>query len=352
MKKHIAKIVWFRQHKWISLIIFLLLVVVFIFFRPKPPPEIPTEEVKQGKIVELLTSSGSIQAKESVSLSFLAGGKLSYVGVKKGSVVKKGQTIAIVDQKSAQINLQNSLIDYAKQRSTFEQTKSDNGGRSVQDALSDAMKRVLEDNQYDLEKAVNSVELYDLTKQNLALYSPIDGIVTRADAVTTGVNIGATTTYTIVNPKSLVFEIDVDETDIAKVDDGYEVQIILEAYPNDRIFTKVLSKDFASHKTDTGGNAYTVTASLPLSAKFDYLLGMNGDADIVLAKKVNAVIIPIVSLEDEKYVYVKNKNGYEKREVVTGLTSDTEIEVIKGVVEGEKVALQPEEASKQVVKKK
>ena len=77
---------------------------------------------------------------------------------------------------------------------------------------------------------------------------------------------------------------------------------------------------------------------------------MNGDADIVLAEKTDALIVPIVALEDEKYVYVKRKDGFEKRPIRTGLISDTEVEVIRGVSKGELVALQPEGARKQLKK--
>lgn len=348
--KYLQRLQWFKNHKWITAILLIIIICLAVIFRPKPPAEIPTEEVKKGKIVQLITSSGSIHAKREANLSFLVGGKLTYVGVTKGTRVTKGKLIALLDQRSAQTNLENALIDYSQQRNTFDQTKENYNGHNPSDALTDAMKRILQNNQYDLDKAVNSVELLDLTRQNLALYSPIDGIVTRADITNPGINAGVTTTYSIIDPDSLVFEIDVDETDIAKVHVGQEAQIILEAYPDDRIFTKVLTKDFASHKTDTGGNAYTVEAGLPANSKFDYLLGMNGDADIVLAEKQDALIIPIVALADEKFVYVKRKGGFEKKVVSTGLLSDTEIEVISGITHGDRVALQPEEARKQVTK--
>lgn len=59
--------------------------------------------------------------------------------------------------------------------------------------------------------------------------------------------------------------------------------------------------------------------------------------------------MPISSLTDDNHVYVKTENGFEKRKVTLGLESDVDYEVTRGVKAGEEVALQPEEAAKQVV---
>ena len=72
------------------------------------------------------------------------------------------------------------------------------------------MKRILQNNQYDLDKAINSVELFDLAKQNLVVTTPISGIVTRADVKSAGGNVSAQITITKVDPQNLVFECDVD----------------------------------------------------------------------------------------------------------------------------------------------
>ena len=94
-----------------------------------------------------------------------------------------------MDERTVQKNLEIALIDYSKQRLTFDQTLEKNQNRTPAEALNIDMKRILENNQFDLDKAIKSVELSDLAKQDSVLTTPISGIVTRSDVETAGVNI-------------------------------------------------------------------------------------------------------------------------------------------------------------------
>jgi HlyD family secretion protein len=340
-----------RRHKRIAIGVAVILVILIIIFRPKGPASLETVTVKENSIVESLTASGTVQAEDSVNLTFLAPGKVTFVGVKEGDIVEKGQTIAVVDQRTAQKTMENALRDYAKQRNTFESTRDENQNLTPQTSRDSAMRRVLENNQNDLEKAVTSVELQDIVKQNAVLVSPINGVVLRADVTVPGVNAGATTTYTVADPDTLQFELDVDEADVGRVVLGQSVKVILEAYPEQEIYGTIEDIAFASHKTDTGGNAFTVKVSLPIQA-VTYRIGMNGDAEVILAQKSNTLTVPLSALIDEQYVYVKQKDDkFEKRQVKIGLQSDTDAEIISGLATGEVVTIQPEEAEKRNAKR-
>lgn len=336
---------WIKHHKKIAIPILIILVILAFVLRPKPPAPLETTQVKKGDITQTLTSSGTIQAKSSVNLSFLTGGKVTYVGAEEGETVTKGQTIAVLDQRSIQKNMENALRDYAKQRNTFEQSKEDNNQQTPQTAADKSVRRVLENNQFDLEKAVASVELQELARQQSVLTAPIAGVLIRSDIPVAGVNAGPTNIFTIADPDSLVFAIDVDEADIGKVSEGLETDIVLDAYPEQKLHGTVSSIDFSSHKTDTGGNAFTVEVKLPVTA-MSYRIGMNGDAEVLLNKRYSTLIIPLAAIVDDTYVYVKKDTSYEKRKITLGLQNDTDAEVTDGLTEGEIITLQPEEAAK------
>jgi RND family efflux transporter MFP subunit len=343
--KYIPKISWFTSHKKRTAIIAVIILLTLFILRPKAPKPVPTTTIKRGNITQTVSTSGTIFAKNSVDLNFLAGGKLAYLGIKEGDTVKQYQTIATLDQRTAQTNLENALIDYAKERNTFDTTEENNGNRKPQDALNDTMKRVLEDNQNDLDKAVNSVELQSLAKEQSVLTTPIAGVVTRADVDTAGVNVGPTTVFTISDPSSIVFKADVDESDVGKVADGQQMKITLDAFPDTSITSSVDSIDFASHQTSTGGTAYTVQATLP-EGRLAYRLGMNGDADIVVAENTNVITVPLSSLIDDTHVYVQSGKTFTKRKIRLGIESDTDAEVVSGLTVGDKVALTPDDVEK------
>ena len=332
---------YIKKHKRITAGVIVLLIIIYYFFIPKQPVVIATQKVEPSRFIQSISVSGQVDALESADLTFQLGGKLVYLGVKKGDKVSAGQTIGVLDQRTAQKNLQAALIDYSKQRVAFEQTRDQNLDRTPQQALNDQMKVILENNQFDLDKSVNSVELQDLAKQQSVLTSPISGIVTRADVKTAGLTVVPTTTFTVVNPDTMVFKIDVDQADVSKVKEGQVIKVNLDAYPNDEIQVKVDSIDFTTHATSTGGNAYTIQANLPLNPKFDYRVGMEGNAEIITAQEENVLSVPISTLTETNDVYVKTKTGYERRKIELGIENDTDVVVTKGLSSGDNVVLDP-----------
>jgi len=343
LKSHILK------HK--KRLLFLIPLIVLIFFLwPKPEKPIEIDVVKKEDIVESISATGTVYSETSVDLKFLSSGKLTYLGVKRGDSVKTGQVIATQDLRTVQKNLETELRDYAEQRNTFDTTQEANQNRTPNQALNDSMKKILQNNQYDLDKAVISVELLDLAKEQSILISPINGIVTSADVTSAGVNISTTTSFTIADPANMVFKIEIDEADISKVKIGQKVKVTLDAFPDKTLELEVKSIDFATHTTSTGGNVYTVEVSIPENKDLLYRIGMGGDADIITNQKQNVLTIPLSSLVDDSYVYVKTNGKFEKRNVKIGLSNDTDVEIKSGLKINEEVAIDPTEAEKRIKK--
>lgn len=343
MKNYLS---FFTKRKRLTITGIIVIIVLVFLLRPKESAPVKTTAVQYGNVVASISTSGKVAAKKVVDLSFLAGGKLTYLGVKIGDHVNQYQTIAALDLRTAQKNLQNSLIDYSKQRNTFDQTQSDNQNRTPQQALNDQMKRVLQNNQYDLDKSVNSLELQQLAQEQSVLTAPIAGIVTRSDATSAGVNVGITSVFEITDPNSLVFDMDVDEADIGKVKIGQKVVLNLDAYPDENVTIPISFIDFTSHTTSTGGNAYTVEIPLIDQSAMKYRVGMNGNVEIVINKKDHVLKIPLTAIADETYVYVKTGNYFEKRKIKLGLQSDSDAQVINGLSPKAVIAIQPTEAAK------
>lgn len=340
----------FKKRKKLLLILIPIVIVGFIFFSQRKPKTIETQKVKRANLIQTVDVTGSVTAKNYANLTFPIGGTLSYLGVKKGDSVTKYQTIATLDSRSVLKNLQSALLSYSDQRNTFDQTS-----QNYKDtALTDSLRRILDTNQNDLNKAVVSVELQDLARQQAILTTPIDGIVTRADAQTTGVTaLAGSTTFTVVDPTTVAFTMDVDEADIGRIEEGQNVEIVFDAYPSETIKTKVTKIDFVSHSTSNGGNAFGVETALGTDKNFKYKIGMNGNAQIVTAKKNGVLIVPLASVFEDDKVWVKtkksvpgDKQGFEKRKVTLGLQNDIEAEVTAGIKEGEEIASNPSDVSK------
>ena len=323
-----------KTRKIISFVILLALIVILFLIRPGRQTSISTERVTRETVSQSISITGNIQSDNTVNLSFKVPGKLVYLGVKKGDFVYAYQTLGVLDQVTTQKNLEIELIDYSKQRLTFDQTKENNQGRTIEGALNESMRRILQNNQYDLDKSVKSVELTDLVKQESVLTTPISGIITRTDVKTAGVNITTATTFTVTDLNSLNFEMDVDEADIGKVKNGQIVKVILDSYPDETLELTVDSIDFVSHTTSTGGDA-----KIPLPSDYSnykYRVGINGNAEIITNEKDNVLSVPISAIENDK-VYVKTKSEYSQKKVKLGLQTDTRAEITEGLTENDVV---------------
>jgi len=201
------------------------------------------------------------------------------------------------------------------------------------------MKKILQNYQYDLDKAVISVELQDLAKQEALLSSPIEGIVTRADIPFAGQTaVAGTSTFEIVNPASIYFAVSVDQTEVNDIKKGNTAKIFLDAYPDETVSGNISDISF-SPKTDESGTVYKVKLLLAIdNSQYKYRLGMTGDATFVTEKKVNALYLPVsfVKSDDEgSYVFINEKK--EKKYIKTGIETDENIEIVSGLTEGDTI---------------
>lgn len=335
IKSGISKIWKFcLGHKRLSITIFIILLVVGYIISPKSQKQILTETARKQDVVKVVSVTGNVDAQNSANLTFQTAETLSYVGVKLGDYVKKWQLIVSLDQTQLQATLRQAQQDFIAAKAVSERYYSSHSDTETYDQKVE--RTAIDDIQ---NKAYDQILKVQHDIANSSLYAPIDGIVTRMDAQAAGVNITPLTTFTITDPNSLGFKIEVDETDIGQVKIGQDVNISLDAFPNDILKLKISKIDFVSHVTSSGGNAFYVETVLP--GQNNYRVGMSGNADVIIDSKNNVLSIQSSDIFDNNYVYVKTSKGYVKRQLNLGLQNDTQAQVLSGLSEGDTVAIDP-----------
>ncbi len=286
--------------------------------------------------------SGKIAASENITLRFQTSGRLAWVGVKEGDFVKKYQTIATLDKRELQKTLEKYLNTYMTSRWTYETTKDSSGDQS---AMSLSVKRALEKSGFDLGSAVLDVELKNLALEYAALWTPIDGLVAKADSPLAGVNVTPTQAeFQIINPNSLYFSATADQNDVINLTASQAGVITLDAFPDSPIKSQIQSISFTPKEGETG-TVYEIKMNLPpsfwlaqnLPRPESLRLGMTGDAEFIIKNYPSILAIPSKFLKSEgqtKYVWLANKN---KQTVKTGLTIDNNIEIKDGLKEGDTI---------------
>lgn len=83
--------------------------------------------------------------------------------------------------------------------------------------------------------------------------------------------------------------------------------------------------------------------------------GYELDLDIILERKENTLIIPenaVFEMDNKEYVFIVDNGKTVLREVVTGIESQRQIQIIEGLKEGDLVILSPENSIKEGIKVK
>ena len=140
------------------------------------------------------------------------------------------------------------------------------------------------------------------------------------------------------------FVVPIDELDIAKIDYDQEVRVkidALEETENNPLVGKITDIP-EEGVTVSGVTDYYVT--IQVSGNQSMKISMNANADIVINSVKDVLTIPVDSIIKEngkKYVDVLLQDGVtvERKEIETGASDITNIEVKSGLEEGEKVII-------------
>lgn len=292
--------------------------------------QIKTYKVYQNTLKSTVISSGKIQSDQSTDLHFQTGGQLAWINAKQGDHVQKGQTIASLDTQVLQKQLKENLNTYVKTRTTFDDTSFTYKDQPI----SDAIKRIAQRSQADLENSVTDVEIKDLAVRFSTVTSPIDGYIIADPTVYPGSNVQATDTIvTVANTKNVQFQAEVDETDIGKIQPGQKAAITLDAYPNDTFDSEVTQIAPKAITTSTGATAFDTTFNMDTQKQL--LIGMNGSAEVTTETKENVLTVPIDAIVNDNFVWVKNGTKYSKSEIKKGLESENDVEITSGLKEND-----------------
>jgi len=338
------KILNFLKKRW-YIVLILALAVGGYFYQSKQTEAVKKKEsfheVKRQDVKDTLSLSGEIAADEKTVLRFQSSGRLNWVGVKVGDKVKKYQAVASLDQRELKKRLDRYLNTYMKSRWDFEDDKNEEHPTTwnMTQPEKDAIQRIAEKAQFDLNNAVIDVELQNISLQYATLISPIEGIVTRVDAPFAGVNITPTQAeIEIVNPKTVYFAATADQTDVIKLSEGKEADIILDAFEEDAAKGKIKYISYTP-KTGETGTVYEIKIIIENLENLDkYRVGMTGDADFLIKERKRVLVVPtnLVKTEKDKKYVEKQVNS---QKVKTFITTTDEIDgnyiVTGGLKEGD-----------------
>jgi len=342
---------------------------------------VKTSIAEVGELKSYISTTATVTSKNSKEYYGLQS-KIKKVNVSVGDKVKIGDilvTYESVDLSStvsqAQIQYENAILqkkDLYNQNENIKSKIADLNSEisMLEKSLNPTDKAKLESAKQQksslspisdekLKQTDNSVKLAEISlnsaKQKLSenkssIIATNAGVVTTLKAVEGAVGNGMEAVVVVQDIENLKGVASLGKYDANKVKIGQEV-----IFKNgDKTYKGSVSFiDPAADKTvGVTGSETTLAVELSILDKApDLKIDFDVDVDILVAKVASAVKIPSESLKVEKgdknLVYVVEKNIVHERQVTIGVQSDIEVQIIKGIKNGEKVILNPSTSIKE-----
>ena len=147
--------------------------------------------------------------------------------------------------------------------------------------------------------------------------------------------------YQIVDLNNMTMVAKVDEADIAKVTPQQKAIVSLEAYPDKEYPGTVVKVSDVATTNEAGAPAFDVTIQMDYSDT-KLKIGMTGTAEVTIATKKAAIVVPIdaiVRKKGKEYVFKVVDGKARLTEVTSGLTTEDTVELTQGVEIGDKVVV-------------
>jgi HlyD family secretion protein len=339
------------------------------------------EEVARRDVAQIVKATGELQPRIKVNISAHVVGKIDRLYVQEGDVIEKGKPflhleeaafLAVRDQGAAQLRASRTAVQQAEVSLADSRTKlaraqklRAEGITTQQDLeaaqLAETSARLQLDSAHEAvgQTEANLIKAQDdLTKTTI--YSPLTGRVIALNAkegevvVSGTMNNSASVIGTIADMSEILAEVDVDETEIVSVRLGQSAVLRIDALPDKEYHGKVVEVGSSGYNRANQPDVTFFKVKILLDhPDTDLRASMSVRAEINTAAHTNALVVPIQAVVDRppvgarddakevKVVFVVEAGKAHQRQVQTGISDETRVELTSGVKPGERVVTGP-----------
>ncbi len=324
----------------------------------------------------LLNASGYVTPRRRATIAAKITGRVTGVFFDEGTRVGEGQLLATLDDSDVKRALDSAKADRDASRAAiadFEvQLKNaqialrraeqlQKAGVQTQEALdnattaADSLKAKIELAKQQVVAAESRIGVAQQAVDNCTIRAPFAGIVVSKDAqvgemvspISAGGGFTRTGIATIVDMHSNEFEVDVNESYIARVEPGQDVKAILDAYPDKEIPSKVRT---VIPTADRQKATVKVRISIPHLEKYNFILpdmgvkvSFQGPQEAAPAKGPGAqAYVPKTAIRTDagtSFVFLVRDGKVERRAISLGMDRGTDVAILAGVLPGDSLVV-------------
>ena len=293
------------------------------------PVEVRTIERRDMK--DYLLASTTLEALREVEVYAKTSGVATSILVEEGDRVHKGDTLLIIDDREARLNLRKAEIAYREAKNALDRSKQMKARNLVSEEEFETVQLACERAKTELDEA-------KLAYQYTRVTAPIDGyIVDRLVELGTMVTQGKSL-FRMAQFNPLRARIHIPEKDLKKVRIGQKVLLHAESEPSREFEGRV---ELISPAVDPASGTFKVTVRVD-SPRGLLRPGMFVSCKIVVDRHEGALAVPkeaILYEGDRRYIYTVRDDTAERKDVDVGFTDDEYVEVAGDVSPGDFVVV-------------
>jgi HlyD family secretion protein len=342
--------------------------------------QVETETVEARVISPTILASGSLTYQTEIRIMSEVMGRVKELYVKEGQQVEKGTMLLRLDPATVQAQVDRLEAGLQQSRLAIERARVSAETAETKWKRYQQLREsgVIDANSYDevrSQRDQSKVEFESATQQSrqteaslkeareqmakTELRAPISGRLTAVKikvgetAVPSATSIAGSDLLVIADTTNLYAEVNVNETDVARVVPGQDARIVPAAFPDKSWKGKVETVAVSPNQVSGQSKSYLVKIRLTKSDDLQFHTGMSCRAEIVtLGTNATAVVaVPVQVLQYEESserdvagkstVFVVVDGKASKREVETGVADDTYVAVEKGLEKGAVIVTGP-----------
>lgn len=319
-----------RRRSWVSLFLGAAALAAvasgaWVLLRPV---QVQVAIAATGEAVDAVYASGVVDHVRQARIAPVVTAPIRAVLVAEGEAVRAGQTLAQLDDgpqeaTALQLEAQASLARAAARRT----------GRLF--AAGFAAQAADEDARSQLAAAEQAARSARVRLGDYRIKAPFAGRVLRRDAEPGDLATVGKAMFVVAVPGALRVTADIDERDVGRLSAGQEAVIRADAFPG-RVFPARISE--ITPQGDATGRVFRARLALDP----DTLLkpGMTVEANLVVARRPSALLVPTSALKDGS-VFLAMDGRARRRPVRTGVEGAERTEVLQGLSVGDHVILAP-----------
>jgi RND family efflux transporter MFP subunit len=301
------------------------------------PVPVETTRPIRGPAIEAVYATGTAEPTVMVPVAPRVGGRLLSIEVEEGQEVRGGQLLARIE--SADLD---QTVHEMRAREQLARAQHERSRRlAAQNFVSEAE---VDRTRSELQAAQAAARRAQAQRDYNQLVAPADGLVLRRDGEAGQFVPAGQAVFTLACCAPLRVTAEVDEEDIARVRIGQPVSLRGDALPG-QLFEGEVAE--ITPKGDPVQRSYRVRIRLkdaPAVAQGPLRSGMTLDANIVVARRENALLLPNRTLQGNAAWVLAAGGRLHRRQVQKGAAGSERTEILSGIGEGDSVVLAPGES--------